>query len=224
MSDRKYTPLTDALYDYVVAHGTPPDPIQRDLIEETASLGDVHVMQIAPDQGAFMTVLTRAIGARDAIEIGTFTGYSALAIARGLPAAGRLIACDVSESWTAIARRYWERAGVDGRIELRIGPAIETLHAIPAEPRFHLAFVDADKEAYIEYYEALLPRMRSGGLILVDNTLWEAKVLDQDPDETTRAVCAFNDHVAGDPRGESVLLTIADGLTIVRVRGHEERP
>ena len=216
---RKYASMTDELYDYVVANGTPPDEIQRDLIAETAALGDQRVMQIAPDQGAFMTLLTRAIGAREVIEIGTFTGYSALCIARGLPADGRLLCCDVSEEWTAIARRYWERAGVADRIDLRIGPAIETLRGIPEGPRFHLAFLDADKESQLDYYESLLPRMQPNGLILVDNVFASNRILEVDTDsDSARAMQLFNRAVANDDRVECAILTIADGLTILRVR------
>lgn len=216
---RKYVSMSDDLYDYAVRHGTPPDDIQRDLIEETATLGDHRVMQVAPDQGAFMTLLTRAIGAREAIELGTFTGYSALCIARGLPADGRLICCDVSDEWTAIARRYWERAGVQERIDLRIGPASETIASIPAEPRFDLAFLDADKESQLEYYEALLPRMRRNALILVDNVFSSNRILEAAPDSTsTRAMQEFNDVVASDNRVDRAILSIADGLTILRVR------
>jgi caffeoyl-CoA O-methyltransferase len=216
---RKYLPLDDALFDYVLAHTTPPDAIQQSLIEKTDRLGDRRRMQVAHPQAVFMTFLTRAMGARSAIEIGTFTGYSALAIARGLPADGRLIACDVSEEWTEIARQAWTAAGVADRIDLRIGPALETLAGLPAEPTFDLAFVDADKESYVDYFEALLPRLRSNGLILVDNTLWDGKVTNPSvDDEPTRAIRAFNEHVSGDGRVEVVLLEVADGLTLVRKR------
>jgi caffeoyl-CoA O-methyltransferase len=216
---RKYLPLDDALFDYVLANTMQPDDVQRSLIERTNELGDSRRMQIAHTQSVFMTFLTRSIGARRAIEIGTFTGYSALAIARGLPAEGCLIACDVSEEWTAIARDAWAAAGVADRIDLRIGPALETLASLPSEARFDLAFIDADKESYIDYYEALLPRLDVNGLILVDNTLWEGKVTDSSLDDApTRAIRDFNTHVAADGRTESVLLPIADGLTLIRKR------
>jgi caffeoyl-CoA O-methyltransferase len=188
--------------------------VQAALIEETQSLGGVAMMQIAPEQGAFMTLLTRAIGARRAVEVGTFTGYSALCIARGLPADGRLLCCDVSEEWTAIARRHWELAGVANRIDLRIAPAIETLRALPDE-EIDLAFIDADKPSYIRYYEQLVPRLRPGGLLLADNVLWSGRVVDEGADdENTVAIRAFNDHVAADGRMETVMLPISDGLTI----------
>ena len=211
--------LSPEVHAYLVAHGTPPDPILRDLAEETARLGPIAMMQIAPEQGALMTLLTRAIGARRAVEVGTFTGYSALCIARGLPEDGSLLACDVSEEWTAIGRRYWERAGVAKRIDLRIGPALETLRALPPEPRFDLGFIDADKPSYLGYYEEILRRLRPGGLILVDNVLWFGRVADPAADdEQTRAIRAFNDAVAADPRVECVMLAVSDGLTILRAR------
>jgi caffeoyl-CoA O-methyltransferase len=216
---RKYLPLDDALFDYVLANTTAPDAVQRKLIARTNELGDSRRMQIAHPQAVFMTFLTRAIGARSAIEIGTFTGYSALAIARGLPADGRLIACDLSEEWTATARDAWVAAGVADRIDLRIGPALETLAALPPDIRFDLAFIDADKESYVDYYEAVLPYLDRNGLILVDNTLWEGKVTDSSVDDApTRAVRAFNAHVTDDDRTESVLLPMADGLTLIRKR------
>jgi caffeoyl-CoA O-methyltransferase len=207
------------VHAYLVAHGTPPDPVQQELIEETRRLGGISLMQIAPEQGAFMTLLARAIGARRAIEIGTFTGYSALCVARGLPPDGRLLACDVNEDWTAIARRYWEKAGVADRIELRIGPAVDTLRALPEKPEFDLAFIDADKPSYLAYYGLLLPRMRPGGLILVDNVLWMGLVAKPEVnDPQTLAIRAFNDAVARDPRVDCVMLPVADGLTILRKR------
>ena len=176
-------------------------------------------MQIAPEQGAFMQLITSAIGARHAIEIGTFTGYSSLCIARGLLTDGRLTCCDVSEEWTAIARRAWQKAGVSDRIELRIGPAIETLRALPEEPTFDLAFVDADKSGYADYFDALLPRLRVGGLMLVDNVLWSGNVANPAKnDDQTNAIRAFNDKVASDPRVECVMLPISDGLSLLRKR------
>src|SRR6478752_3650200 len=183
--------LSAELSDYLVAHGTPPDAVQEALIEETAALGAVAGMQIAPEQGAFLTLLTRLIGARNAIEIGTFTGYSALCIARGLPADGRLTCCDVSEEWTAVGRRAWDGAGVGDRIDLRIAPALDTIAALPAEPAFDLAFIDADKPNYANYFDALLPLMRADGAILVDNVLWDGRVIKADADdENTLAIRA----------------------------------
>ena len=211
--------MTAALHAYMVAHGTPPDEIQRGLIDETRVLGDISIMQIAPEQGAFMTLLARMLGARRAIEIGTFTGYSALCIARGLADDGELICCDVNEEWTNVGRRYWEKAGVAHKIDLRIAPAIKTLAQLPQEPSFDLAFVDADKEAYIAYFEALLPLIRQGGVILVDNVLWMGAVVNPAADDKdTVAIREFNDLVTVDSRVECVMLPIADGLTLLRKR------
>ena len=210
--------LTPEIHEYVVAHGTPPDAVQQALIEETAQLPNA-MMQISPEQGAFMTMLTRLVGARQAVEVGTFTGYSALSIARGLPDDGHLLCCDVSEEWTAIGRRAWAEAGVDGRIELRIAPAADTLRALPDEEYVDLAFIDADKPAYPVYYEELLKRLRPNGVILVDNTLWGGAIVDDSvDDESTLALRAFNDAVAADDRVESVQLTLGDGLTLLRKR------
>lgn len=210
--------LSSELADYLVAHGTPPDPVQRALIEETAALGGVSAMQIAPEQGAFLTVFTRLVGARHAIEIGTFTGYSALCIARGLPADGRLVCCDVSEEWTAIGRKAWASAGVGDRIDLRIAPALDTIAALPSDAEFDVAFIDADKPNYANYFDALLPRMRPNGAILVDNVLWDGNVLKDGGDENTLAIKAFNDKIAADDRVDVVMLPVADGLTICRKR------
>jgi caffeoyl-CoA O-methyltransferase len=215
----KSVDLTPALLDYVIAHGTPPDEVQHALIDETTALGGISRMQIAAEQGAFMTLLTRLVGARFAVEVGTFTGYSSICIARGLAEGGRLLCCDVSEEWTAIARRHWERAGLDDRIELRLGPALETLRALPLDPPIDLAFIDADKGGYRGYYEELLERMRPNGLILVDNVLWGGAVVDpSDSSADTEAIRAFNDHVAADERVDKVMLPIADGLTLARKR------
>jgi len=218
-NDPKAFQLGAEIHAYIVAHGTPPDAIQQELIAETRNLGGISLMQIAPEQGAFMTLLARAIGARRAIEIGTFTGYSSLCIARGLPVDGLLIACDVSTDWTATARRYWEKAGVADRIDLRIGPATETLASLPAEPAFDLAFIDADKSNYLAYYELILPRLRTGGVILVDNVLWMGQVVNPEAsDANVLAIRAFNDAVARDPRVDCSMLAISDGLTLLRKR------
>jgi caffeoyl-CoA O-methyltransferase len=211
--------LGPEVHAYIVAHGTPPDAVQRELIEETRKLGGIALMQIAPEQGAFMTLLARAIGARRAIEVGTFTGYSALCIARGLAGDGRLVACDVSEEWTAIARRYWEKAGVAEKIDLRIGNAAATLRALPRDPVFDLAFIDADKPSYPSYYELLLERLRPGGLILVDNVLWMGQVVNPAAnDPQTQAIRAFNDAVAADARVDCAMIAVGDGLTLLRKR------
>src|SRR5688572_15082045 len=211
--------VTKAVHEYAVAHGTPPDEVQRSLIEATAALGGVSNMQIAPEQGAFMTLLARLVDARFAVEVGTFTGYSSICLARGLAPGGRLLCCDVSEEWTAIAREHWAKAGVDDRIELVIGPAAETLRALPADPPIDLAFIDADKPGYRTYYDEIVERLRPGGLVLLDNVLWSGNVVDDsDQGENTVAIRAINDHVAADDRVEAVMLPIADGLTLARKR------
>lgn len=209
--------LSPEISAYLVEHGTPPDDVQQELIEETARLGGISMMQISPEQGAFMTILTRLVGARSAVEVGTFTGYSALCIARGLPVDGHLLCCDVSDEWTSVGRPYWERAGVADRIELTIAPAVETLRALPEEETIDLAFVDADKPNYGAYYDELLARLRPNGVIMIDNVLWSGNVIDEDSqDENTMAIRAFNDLVAADDRVDSVMLPLGDGLTLLR--------
>ncbi len=215
--------LSPALHRYLVDHGSPPDAIERSLIEETRRLGGIAQMQVAPEQGAFLNVLTRLIDARKAIEIGTFTGYSALSIARGLPADGRLVCCDVSEEWTSIGRRHWEQAGVANRIDLRLAPALETLAELERDPQelgsYDLAFIDAVKTEYADYLEVLVRLVRKGGAILVDNVLWSGSVIDDSrQDESTEAIRAFNDRVTKDERFDRVMLPISDGLTLLRVR------
>jgi caffeoyl-CoA O-methyltransferase len=214
----KFITLDDKLYDYMLAHGHNSDPLLRELVQETQQkLGPRAGMQIAPEQGTFMTLLAHAIGARRAIEVGTFTGYSAICIARGLPAEGSLLCCDVSEEWTAIARRHWEKAGLASRITLKLAPALDTLRALPAAQAFDFAFIDADKTNYRQYYEEVLRRMRAGGLILIDNVLWSGAVLDpNDQSDDTRAIRAFNDFAVTDKRVELVMLPVSDGLTIAR--------
>lgn len=220
MSDRqKSLGVSPEVHAYLVEHGTPPDSVQRELIEETRKLGGISIMQVAPEQGAFLTVFARAIGARRAIEVGTFTGYSSLCLARGLAPGGKLVTCDTSAEWTAVARRYWEKAGVAEQIELRLGPGADTLRALPADPVFDLGFIDADKPGYPVYYEEILKRLRPGGVILVDNVLWTGRVADPSAqDEMTAAIRAFNDKVAADPRVDCVMLPISDGLTLLRKR------
>jgi caffeoyl-CoA O-methyltransferase len=211
--------LSKPVHEYLVAHGTPPDALQSELIEETRRLGGISMMQVAPEQGEFLTVLTRLVGARRAVEVGTFTGYSALCIARGLPEDGKLLCCDTSEEWTAVARRYWEKAGVAQRIELRVAPAIETLRALPRERSLDLAFIDADKQGYIDYYEEILARLRPGGVVLADNVLWGGRVADPSNDDPmTAAIRRFNAHVVADERVDRVMLPISDGLTLARLR------
>jgi caffeoyl-CoA O-methyltransferase len=219
----KFTTLTSDLYEYLVTHRTERDPVLAALAKETEQLGPISLMQIAPEQGALMTILTRVIGARAAVEVGTFTGYSALCVARGLPDDGHLLCCDVNEEWTSIGRRYWEKAGVAKKIELRLGPALDTLRALPPDTRFDIGFVDADKPNYHNYYEEILKRLRPNGLILFDNVLWMGQVLDAaTTDESTRALRALNEFLIADRRVDAVMLPISDGLTIVRKRGPGE--
>jgi caffeoyl-CoA O-methyltransferase len=222
VADPKSFFLGSDVHDYLVAHGTPPDDLARGLISETAGLGPIAGMQIAPEQGAFLTVLTRALGVRRAIEVGTFTGFSALCIARGLADGGRLLCCDVSDEWTAIGRRFWEKAGVADRIDLRIAPAIDTLRSLrgPSDDGgYDLAFIDADKPSYAAYYEELLRLVHPNGVILVDNVLWGGRVVAASADDdNSRAIKAFNDLVANDPRVDAVMLPISDGVTMLRVR------
>jgi caffeoyl-CoA O-methyltransferase len=213
----KFTPLDDRLYAYLAAHRSPDDDVVNGLREETAHLGPHAGMQISPDQATLLRILVAATGARRAIEVGTFTGFSALAIARGLPPDGRLLCLDVSEEWTAIARRAWAKAGVAGRIELRLGPAAETLRGLPEAPAFDFAFIDADKKGYPVYWEELVRRLRPGGLVAVDNVLWEGDVVLEDKHgEDVDAIRRFNEMVLADTRVESVMLAVADGLTLAR--------
>jgi predicted O-methyltransferase YrrM len=213
--------VSDPIEQYVESFGSRESPVRQRLRAETAELPQAG-MQIGADQGALMALLIRLTGARRALEVGTFTGYSAMAVAEALPPDGRLITCDVSEEWTAIARRYWREAGLDGKIELRMGDARGTLAALRGEAgdgSFDFGFIDADKSGYDHYYEACLQLVRPGGLILIDNVLWSGKVADpelQDPD--TMAIRALNAKIATDPRVEACLLTVGDGVMLVRRR------
>jgi caffeoyl-CoA O-methyltransferase len=207
--------LTDDLHRYLMAHSTALDGVSQRLIEETAGLGGIAGMQVAPEQSIFLTLVTRLAGARRAVEVGTFTGLSALAIATGMAPGGTLVCCDVSEEWTAVARRYWEAAGVADRIELRLGPAIDTLRALPVDASLDLAFIDADKTGYVDYWTELVPRVRTGGVLLVDNTLQGGAVVDpSNTKEQVEAIRRFNDHAAADARVELVVLPVSDGLTM----------
>lgn len=216
-SETKSAFIDGGILRYLRAHSTPPDKVRADLAERTAALGPESEMQIPGEQGTFLSILAAAVAPRNAIEIGTFTGYSSLCIARGMPADGRLLCLDINDEWTSIAQEHWKQAGVADRIELRLGPATDTLSKLPAEPTFGLAFIDADKTSYVTYYEQLMPRMLPGGLILVDNVLQYGAVLHAD--NTHPSVVAmrhFNEHVVADPRVEAVMLPLADGLTIAR--------
>ena len=216
----KYISLNDRLYRYVCAcRSDAGDPILEALRAATESLGDISRMQISREQGSFMTLLAAAIGAKSAIEVGTFTGYSSLCIARGLAPRGGLICIDQSEEWTAIARTYWAQAGVENRIELRLGPAVQTLKKLERGLRFDFAFIDADKTEYDDYYELILPRMRQNGLILFDNMLWGGRLgAGRIQQPSGRAIEKLNRKLAHDKRVESVLLPVADGLHLCRKR------
>ena len=208
--------LTPDLHTYLLAHSTPPDTVTADLIAETrANLPDAAGMQVAPEQAAFLKILAAVTQTRNAVEIGTFTGLSSLAIARGMAEGGKLICFDVSTEWTDIAQRYWRRAGVQDRIELRIGPAADGITALPAEEHLDLVFIDADKENYTTYWNALVPRMRRGGLVLVDNVLWSGRVLDP-RNQRDQGVVDFNAAAVADTRVELVIVPIGDGITMAR--------
>lgn len=215
MADPKSFTLSEDVHRYLLDHSSPLDDVRRRLVEETASLGGVAAMQVAPEQSLFLTLLTRAVGALHAVEVGTFTGLSALSIATALADGGSLICCDVSEEWTAIARRYWAEAGIEDRIDLRIAPAADTLRSLPRAQHLDLAFIDADKPGYVTYWDELVPRMRPGGVVLVDNVLWRGAVIDESiTDDNTAAIRRFNDHAVNDSRVDLVMVPISDGLTM----------
>lgn len=213
--------LPEQLHAYVVAHSRPPDAVLEDLARETLdALGERARMQIAPEQGAFLEWLVRLVGARSVVEVGTFTGYSSICLARGLAPGGRLVCCDVSEEWTGVARRYWERAGLTDRIELRLGPADDTLRQLPLDAPIDLAFIDADKDGYPTYVELLAERVRPGGVIAIDNTLWSGAVAaGPSGDATTRLLQDLNAALVTDERFDTALLPLGDGLTLLHVRG-----
>ena len=215
----KYTVLDDDLHAYLVEHGSRQDEVLARVQKETAAMGSLAAMQIAPDQGAFMELLTRSIGAKEALEIGTFTGYSAISIARGLAPAGRLLCLELSDEYAEIAAGNLAAAGVADRVEIITGPAAETLRKLPEREHFDLVFIDADKTGYPVYFEEALKRTRPGGLILLDNMLQDGRVLDPDPDdESTNAIVALNKELAGDERVDLAMVAIADGITIARKR------
>ena len=220
MSNRSIV-LTDSLYEYMNRVSLREAPCLLALREETAALAQSR-MQIPPEQGQFMALLVRLAGARRCLEVGVFTGYSSLATALALPDDGRIVACDISEDWTAIARRHWRQAGVAHRIDLRLAPAAETLDALLAageEGSYDFAFIDADKGGYLGYYERALRLLRPGGLLLVDNTLWSGRVADPAAtDADTVALRHFNEVLHRDERVDLSLVPIGDGLTLARRR------
>lgn len=216
------TPIDARLAEYVREHASGRDETLRLVEEETAAMGSLQNMQTAPEQAALLEILVRLGAGRQAIEVGTFTGYGAIRIARGLAEGGNLLCCEIDPERAEIARRNLDRAGVGDRVEVRVGPAIETIRALPGEPAFDFAYVDADKAGYPDYYEALLPRMNPGGLITLDNVFMGGRITEPDGDEGVLAVKRLNDLIVQDQRVDSVMLGMADGLTLARVRG--ERP
>ena len=206
--------------DYLLTHCTPADEVLTDLARATReAAGGAARMQIAQDEGALLGMLVKLVGTRRAVEVGVFTGYSSICIARALPADGRLLACDVSTEWTSIAQEYWKRAGVAERIDLRIGPAIDTLRALPADETIDFAFIDADKVSYPDYYEEIVPRLRSGGLVVLDNVFQGGRTFDPAfQDENQVAIRRMNEIVVQDDRVESVMLAVRDGVTLARKR------
>jgi caffeoyl-CoA O-methyltransferase len=211
--------LSADLHRYLVANGTPPDAVLSSLIADTNAMGPIAQMQIAPEQGSFLTMLANILGAKLIVELGTFTGYSSVCLARGLAPGGRMICCDVSAEYTARAVQAWREAGLDDRIELRLAPGADTLRSLPFDPPIDLAFIDADKTGYAVYYEEILARMRPGGVIAIDNVLWSGNVIkDDDNSADTVALRAFNEMVTADERVDRVMLPIADGLTLCRKR------
>jgi caffeoyl-CoA O-methyltransferase len=213
------TPIGEELAAYIADHAGGRDDALLAVERETLGLGDLANMQTSPEQAALLELLARATGARRAIEIGTFTGYGAIRMARGVGPEGSLLCCELRQQWADVARRNVDRAGVGERVEIRVGPALATLRSLPAEPTFDLAYLDADKTGYPDYYDELVPRLTPGGLLAIDNVLLGGRILDPaDDDEGARAVAGLNDRIPGDERVESVLLGMADGLTLVRRR------
>ncbi|MGZ3146177.1 O-methyltransferase [Lentzea chajnantorensis] len=215
--------LTPQVLEYVRGQLPPFTDVQRELIDATLALGQVAEMQVPPEQGALLTLLARLTGARVAVEVGTFTGYSTLALAEGVGPTGRVITCDVTDRWAGIATAAWARAGVAERVDPLLGPAADTLRGLPEEPFIDLAFLDADKAGYRTYWEELVPRLRPNGLIVADNVLYAGEAASPGAEGNARAIREFNEHVRNDDRVESVLLTVADGLTLARKKGSGER-
>jgi predicted O-methyltransferase YrrM len=212
----KFTVMTPELHAYAVEHSAHRDGLMKSLADETErAAGSMAIMQTAPEQAALMTVLVRATGARRALELGTFTGYGTIAIARGLPEDGYLLSCDINDEWTRIAERYVAEAGLADRVEIRLGPALETLRQLPRSERFDFAFIDADKPSYPAYYEQCVELLRTGGLLIVDNVFRGGSVLDPEADdESSRAIRELNDRLAADERMISATVGVADGIAV----------
>ncbi|MFG2878987.1 O-methyltransferase [Streptomyces sp. NPDC048337] len=215
--------LAPVLHRYMQEQAEPPTTVQLDLIERTRALGGHAQMQIPHEQGVLLTLLARLIGARRILEVGTFTGYSTLALALGTTPDGRVITCDLSSEWTDIAKEAWAAAGVADRVDLRLGDAAETLRALPDEPVFDLVFIDADKPSYVDYWEQLVPRVRPGGLLLADNVLYAGEAAHSQATGNAASIRAFNQRVQADDRVEAVMLPVADGLTLARKRDSRDR-
>ena len=214
----KITSLTQDLYRFMLRSRTSEDRLLSELRRETEErVGALAGMMISEEQGLFLRILLAAVGAKQVVEVGTFTGYSAACMAAALPADGRLLCCDVSQEWTSIGAPYWERSGLADRIDLRIAPALDTLRELPSDPPVDFAFVDADKNNYVAYFETLLPKLRTNGLLAFDNVMWHNWMMDAaNQDAETIGIREFNDHILGDPRIETVMLHVGDGLTLIR--------
>ena len=218
MAHDKFISITPELHRYSVEHSSFRDGAVPEVEQAGEDMGDLASMQIAGDQAAFMTILVAAIGARQALEVGTFLGYGAIAIARGLPADGRLVCCELDEGYASRAREHLSKAGLEGKVEFRIGPALESLRAMERTEQFDFAFIDADKTEYIDYFEETLPRMRPNALIMLDNTLRDGTVLDPGDSDAAKVTAELNDRLAEDGRVDVALLGVADGITMVRKR------
>ena len=218
MAHDKFISMTPELHRYAVEHSSFRDGVVPEVEQAGEDMGDLAVMQIAGDQAALMTVLVRATGARRALEVGTFLGYGAIAIARGLPDDGQLVCCELDDGYAERAREHLVKAGLDGKVEFRIGPALESIRSMDGSAQFDFAFVDADKTEYIDYFEETLPRMRPNGLIMLDNTLRRGTVLEPGDSDAARVTAELNDRLAKDDRVDVALLGVADGITLVRKR------
>jgi caffeoyl-CoA O-methyltransferase len=214
----KFISITPELHRYSVEHSSFRDGAVPEIERAGEEMGSLASMQIAGDQAAFMTILVAAIGAREALEVGTFLGYGAIAIARGLPGDGRLICCEIDEGYAERAREHLSHVGLEGKVEIRVGPALDTLREMERAERFDFAFIDADKTEYIDYFEETLVRLRPNGLILIDNTLRDGTVLDPGDSESARVTAELNDRLVEDDRVEVALLGLADGITMARKR------